>query len=80
MGPFIDSDHPDIKKGTADQSFHDIFHFEILRKVGVAMTSCLQVVKYIAKYYLFVSYLCTASRFYPVFGAQRSCNPYSICA
>ncbi|XP_062204477.1 uncharacterized protein LOC133906549 [Phragmites australis] len=33
MGPFIDSDHPDIKKGTVDQSFHDIFHFEILRKV-----------------------------------------------
>jgi DNA polymerase alpha subunit B len=34
MGPFIDSDHPDIKKGTVDQSFHDIFHFEILRKVN----------------------------------------------
>ncbi|WVZ88738.1 hypothetical protein U9M48_035222 [Paspalum notatum var. saurae] len=33
MGPFIDSDHPDIKRGTVDQSFHDIFHFEILRKV-----------------------------------------------
>lgn len=32
MGPFIDSDHPDIKKGTSDKSFHDIFHFEILRK------------------------------------------------
>lgn len=33
MGPFIDSDHPDIKKGTVDQSFHDVFHLEILRKV-----------------------------------------------
>ncbi|GJN13452.1 hypothetical protein PR202_gb00159 [Eleusine coracana subsp. coracana] len=33
MGPFIDSDHPDIKKGTVDQSFRDIFYFEILRKV-----------------------------------------------
>ncbi|KAL6905855.1 hypothetical protein ACP4OV_003456 [Aristida adscensionis] len=33
MGPFIDSDHPDIKKGTVDQSFHDIFHFEIMRKI-----------------------------------------------
>lgn len=33
MGPFIDSDHPDIKRGTVDQSFHDIFHFEILRKL-----------------------------------------------
>lgn len=33
MGPFIDSDHPDIKKGTVDQSFQDIFHFEILRKI-----------------------------------------------
>uniref|UniRef100_A0A453SUU1 DNA polymerase alpha subunit B n=1 Tax=Aegilops tauschii subsp. strangulata TaxID=200361 RepID=A0A453SUU1_AEGTS len=30
---FIDSDHPEIKKGTSDQSFHDIFHFEILRKL-----------------------------------------------
>jgi DNA polymerase alpha subunit B len=34
MGPFVDSDHPDIKKGTVDQSFPDIFYFEILRKVG----------------------------------------------
>ncbi|KAG8051016.1 hypothetical protein GUJ93_ZPchr0009g2163 [Zizania palustris] len=33
MGPFIDSDHPDIKKGTVDQGFQDIFHFEILRKL-----------------------------------------------
>ncbi|KAF8725458.1 hypothetical protein HU200_019981 [Digitaria exilis] len=33
MGPFIDSDHPDIKKGTVDQTFHDIFHFEIMRKI-----------------------------------------------
>ncbi|CAL4911022.1 unnamed protein product [Urochloa decumbens] len=33
MGPFIDSDHPDIKKGTVDQTFHDIFHFEILRRI-----------------------------------------------
>ncbi|CAN6301501.1 unnamed protein product [Urochloa humidicola] len=33
MGPFIDSDHPDIKRGTVDQTFHDIFHFEILRKI-----------------------------------------------
>lgn len=34
MGPFIDSDHPEIKKGAVDQSFQDIFLFEILRKVG----------------------------------------------
>ncbi|XP_020107295.1 DNA polymerase alpha subunit B [Ananas comosus] len=33
MGPFVDSDHPDIKKGTADQSFGDIFHLEILRRL-----------------------------------------------
>ncbi|PUZ72199.1 hypothetical protein GQ55_2G374400 [Panicum hallii var. hallii] len=33
MGPFIDSDHPDIKKGTVDQSFHDIFYSEVLRKI-----------------------------------------------
>lgn len=34
MGPFIDSDHPEIKKGAVDKSFQDIFLFEILRKVG----------------------------------------------
>lgn len=33
LGPFIDSEHPDIKKGTTDRSFDEIFHFEILRKV-----------------------------------------------
>ncbi|EEC69071.1 hypothetical protein OsI_37935 [Oryza sativa Indica Group] len=33
MGPFIDSDHPEIKKGAVDQSFQDIFLFEILRKL-----------------------------------------------
>ncbi|XP_057431377.1 uncharacterized protein LOC130724206 [Lotus japonicus] len=33
LGPFIDSEHPDIKKGTTDRSFDEIFHFEILRKL-----------------------------------------------
>jgi DNA polymerase alpha subunit B len=33
MGPFIDSDHPEIKKGAVDKSFQDIFLFEILRKL-----------------------------------------------
>ncbi|XP_039798730.1 DNA polymerase alpha subunit B-like isoform X2 [Panicum virgatum] len=33
MGPFIDSDHPVMKKGTVDQTFHDIFYFEVLRKI-----------------------------------------------
>ncbi|XP_073012947.1 uncharacterized protein [Typha latifolia] len=33
MGPFIDSEHPDIKKGTVERSFYDIFHLEILRKL-----------------------------------------------
>uniref|UniRef100_A0A0D9XY55 DNA polymerase alpha subunit B n=1 Tax=Leersia perrieri TaxID=77586 RepID=A0A0D9XY55_9ORYZ len=33
MGPFIDADHPDIKKGSVDQSFQDIFLLEILRKL-----------------------------------------------
>ncbi|XP_008792220.2 DNA polymerase alpha subunit B [Phoenix dactylifera] len=33
MGPFIDSEHPEIKKGTVGRSFDDIFHVEILRKL-----------------------------------------------
>lgn len=34
MGPFLDSEHPEIKKGTVDQSFDEIFHIEVLRKVS----------------------------------------------
>ncbi|CAN0896193.1 DNA polymerase alpha subunit B [Linum grandiflorum] len=33
LGPFIDSDHPDIKKGTVDMSFDDIFRLEIIKRV-----------------------------------------------
>ncbi|KAH7680879.1 DNA polymerase alpha subunit B protein [Dioscorea alata] len=33
MGPFLDSEHPEIKKGTVDQSFDNIFHIEVLRKL-----------------------------------------------
>ncbi|CAL9048189.1 unnamed protein product [Musa banksii] len=33
MGPFVDSDHPEIKRGTVDRVFDDIFHVEILRKL-----------------------------------------------
>ncbi|KAK7306232.1 hypothetical protein VNO77_44158 [Canavalia gladiata] len=33
LGPFIDTEHPDIKKGTVDRSFDEIFHFEILKKL-----------------------------------------------
>ncbi|KAL4278613.1 hypothetical protein GQ457_03G026450 [Hibiscus cannabinus] len=33
LGPFIDSEHPQIKKGTVDLSFDDIFQTEVLRKV-----------------------------------------------
>ncbi|KAK7312005.1 hypothetical protein RJT34_10532 [Clitoria ternatea] len=33
LGPFIDSEHPDIKRGTVDISFGEIFHFEILKKL-----------------------------------------------
>ncbi|KAJ4839405.1 hypothetical protein Tsubulata_016860 [Turnera subulata] len=31
LGPFIDSDHPEISKGTTDRSFEDIFHHEIIK-------------------------------------------------
>ncbi|XP_020220772.1 DNA polymerase alpha subunit B [Cajanus cajan] len=33
LGPFVDSEHPEVKKGTVDKSFDEIFHFEILRKL-----------------------------------------------
>ncbi|KAK8579522.1 hypothetical protein V6N12_069846 [Hibiscus sabdariffa] len=33
LGPFIDSEHPQIKKGTVDLSFDDIFQTEVLRMV-----------------------------------------------
>ncbi|PKU87019.1 DNA polymerase alpha subunit B [Dendrobium catenatum] len=33
MGPFIDSEHPEIKKGTVDRTFDEIFHVEILRRL-----------------------------------------------
>ncbi|KAF8390460.1 hypothetical protein HHK36_024986 [Tetracentron sinense] len=33
LGPFVDSEHPEIKKGTLDRSFDEIFHVEILRKL-----------------------------------------------
>ncbi|XVE85256.1 hypothetical protein DITRI_Ditri17bG0077500 [Diplodiscus trichospermus] len=31
LGPFIDSEHPEIKKGTVDLSFDEIFQLEVLR-------------------------------------------------
>uniref|UniRef100_A0A2C9UTU0 DNA polymerase alpha subunit B n=1 Tax=Manihot esculenta TaxID=3983 RepID=A0A2C9UTU0_MANES len=33
LGPFVDSEHPEIKKGTVDRSFDEIFHMEILRRL-----------------------------------------------
>lgn len=33
MGPFLDSEHPELKKGTVDRRFDDIFLVEILRKL-----------------------------------------------
>lgn len=33
LGPFVDTEHPDIKKGTMDRSFDEMFHFDILRKL-----------------------------------------------
>ncbi|KAK6242230.1 DNA polymerase alpha/delta/epsilon [Theobroma cacao] len=33
LGPFIDSEHPQIKKGTFDLSFDEIFRSEVLRMV-----------------------------------------------
>ncbi|KAM7484108.1 hypothetical protein LguiA_000117 [Lonicera macranthoides] len=33
LGPFIDTEHPEIKKGTLNRTFDEIFHLEILRKL-----------------------------------------------
>uniref|UniRef100_A0A165YAE5 DNA polymerase alpha subunit B n=1 Tax=Daucus carota subsp. sativus TaxID=79200 RepID=A0A165YAE5_DAUCS len=33
LGPFIDSEHPEIKKGTVNQTFDELFHHEILKRI-----------------------------------------------
>ncbi|KAI9170464.1 hypothetical protein LWI28_028412 [Acer negundo] len=33
LGPFVDSEHPQIKKGTVDMSYDEIFRLEVLRKL-----------------------------------------------
>ncbi|MQL85397.1 hypothetical protein Taro_017917 [Colocasia esculenta] len=33
MGPFVDSEHPDVKRGTSSKSFDDIFNVEIIRRL-----------------------------------------------
>ncbi|KAE8652527.1 hypothetical protein Csa_013070, partial [Cucumis sativus] len=33
LGPFVDSEHSDIKRGTVEMSFEEIFKFEVLRRV-----------------------------------------------
>ncbi|XP_010415340.1 PREDICTED: DNA polymerase alpha subunit B-like [Camelina sativa] len=33
LGPFVDSEHPEIKNGTVDATFNEIFQVEVLRKL-----------------------------------------------
>ncbi|KAM7274067.1 hypothetical protein ACFE04_028731 [Oxalis oulophora] len=33
LGPFVDSEHPEIKKGTTNRSFDELFHQEILQRL-----------------------------------------------
>ncbi|KAK4763658.1 hypothetical protein SAY87_013096 [Trapa incisa] len=33
LGPFVDSEHPEIRRGATERSFNEIFHMEILRKL-----------------------------------------------
>ncbi|KAI3981828.1 hypothetical protein MKX01_027813 [Papaver californicum] len=33
LGPFVDSEHPEIKKGTVDRSYEEIFNVEIVRRL-----------------------------------------------
>ncbi|RZB73294.1 DNA polymerase alpha subunit B isoform D [Glycine soja] len=42
LGPFVDSEHPDIKKGTVDTSFDEIFE-EILKKLEEYVDSATRV-------------------------------------
>ncbi|KAJ8758916.1 hypothetical protein K2173_002695 [Erythroxylum novogranatense] len=37
LGPFIDSEHPEIKKGSVDKSFDEIFYSEILNKEDIPL-------------------------------------------
>lgn len=40
LGPLVDSEHPQIKKGTIDTSFDEIFYLEILRRVSEKSNFC----------------------------------------
>ncbi|GAB4840572.1 hypothetical protein Ancab_021342 [Ancistrocladus abbreviatus] len=33
LGPFVDSEHPEVKKGSLHRSFQEVFHQEILRRL-----------------------------------------------
>ncbi|KAK9276974.1 hypothetical protein L1049_006513 [Liquidambar formosana] len=33
LGPFIDSEHPEVKKGTVDKTYEELFRLEILRRL-----------------------------------------------
>ncbi|KAL3835659.1 hypothetical protein ACJIZ3_010395 [Penstemon smallii] len=47
LGPFVDSDHPELRKGTVDRTFDEIFHLEILGKLQdyiECMGSVVQVI------------------------------------
>lgn len=33
LGPFVDSEHPEIKKATFNRSFNEVFHQEIMRRL-----------------------------------------------
>ena len=33
LGPFVDSEHPEIKKATFDRSFDEVFYQEVIRRV-----------------------------------------------
>ncbi|XP_075496202.1 uncharacterized protein LOC142533346 [Primulina tabacum] len=44
LGPFVDSDHPGLKKGLVNCTFHEMFQVEILGKVscGIVLTIVLK--------------------------------------
>ncbi|XP_068665960.1 uncharacterized protein [Aristolochia californica] len=33
LGPFVDSEHPEVKKGTVERSFDEIFHVQVVKRL-----------------------------------------------
>ncbi|KAF9677819.1 hypothetical protein SADUNF_Sadunf08G0147400 [Salix dunnii] len=60
MGPLLDSEHSEIKKGTVGRSFDELFCLEILRRVtSQKVVNCLQKLITLPQFQIFSSWLLT---------------------